>query len=266
MAGPPRLNTGKFSIAAWAGGEEGEKCIIYGPPGIGKTTLAALAPSPVFIGVDDGGRKYTNPVSNEPLQHVAGVATFDDVRDVLRDVSLFADYKTVVIDSVTELERWALDYLFRHYKKDKGTTVKQIEDYGFHTGYRRWHDIMRLILSDCAGLVRANKNVVFLAQSTIIRSVQAGSEDFLIDGPELYHDKKVSTMNEYVSWADHVWRIAVHDSRVDKDKKVHGGMTRAIYVHPEPWFVSKSRTITDEYSVVSFDSVTDDSIWRLLPE
>ena len=255
----------KFKVTPWSGDAEGEKVILYGESGIGKTTLASLAPDPVFIGIDDGGRKIKHPVTGELLNHIPGIETFSDVREVLQDVSLFKDYQTINLDNVTELERWGLPHLFKTVSKNQsGVAVKHIEDYGYHKGYRRWHDVMRLILGDCDHLVRAGKNIVMVAQSTIIKSVQAGQEDFVKEGPSLYHDKNVSTLNAYVEWADHVLRIATHDNKVKEGKVVSGTMDRAVFTHPEPCFYAKSRTIPADYNVVAFEEPKDDSIWKVL--
>jgi len=73
--------------------------VIHGSPGIGKTTLGAAAPSPVFIRTEDGMGTLTCdafPVAE----------TFQDVLDAL--TALFSDpkhgYQTVVIDSLSALE------------------------------------------------------------------------------------------------------------------------------------------------------------------
>ena len=265
MSRPPKLNKkSKYSIAPWCGDQEGEKIILYGESGIGKTTISTMAPTPVFVGIDDGGRKIKHPKTGENLQRVENIETFDDVLACLSDISLFKDYETIVIDNITFLEQWALPYLFRTVPKNQsGDAVKNVEDYGYHKGYRRWYDVMRLPLSLCDELVRRNKNVLMVAQSTIAKSVQAGTEDFVKEGPELHHDKNVSTLNAYVSWADHVFRIARYDNKV-KGGKVEGSSSRAVFTQPEPWFYAKSRTLDPQYDIVAFDNPADDSIWRLL--
>lgn len=256
-----------FKAMAWTGANEGQKTLIYGGSGIGKTTLAALLPNnPVFLGVDDGGRLIKHPVTGDDLQHFPGIETFEDVRTILKQPELFKDFGDIVIDNVSELERWSLPYLFRTVPKNSdGGTVKNVEDYGYHKGYRRWYDVMRLILSDCDPLVRAGKNIVLVAQANISKSVQAGVDDFVREGPALYHDKNVSTMNMYVEWCDHVFRMAHCNVTVNKKGKAGGDMTRGIYTVAEPHFVAKTRTLdTDEYPVVSFDQKSDDSIWQLV--
>ncbi len=247
-----------FKIVDWTNENQGQKVLMFGVSGIGKTTLASLIKNAAYIPTDDGGRLMGT------LKVVEGITDFASVRLALQS-NIWKPGMTVIIDNVTELERWALPYTFKNCPKNQsGGVVKNIEDYGYHKGYRRWYDSMGLILGDCSELIRRGVNVVMVAQSTICKSVQAGTEDFVKEGPALHHDKNVSTMNAYIEWADHVLRIANCSVTVDKGKAGGDSNERAVYVHPQPHFHAKSRTIGKEYDVVTFADVNDDSIWRLI--
>lgn len=263
----PKMPTKKpvakqFTLQPWTNQGQGHKAILYGDSGIGKTTLATLAPKPAFIGVDDGGRMIRHPVTGELLTFVPDITTFQDVRDVLHS-NVFDDCESIVIDNITELERLAQPYTFEHVKTQGGKTASNIEDYGFHKGYRHWHDQMLLILSDCDRWVRKGKNIILIAQSTSVKIANPAGEDFLKQAPELFHDKNVSTLNAYVSWADHVLRLGYSHVEVTNGK---AGSTneRAVFVHPEIHFCAKSRTIPADYPVVTFSKPDDASIWRLM--
>ena len=251
-----------FKIQPWTNKGQGHKTIAYGDSGIGKTTLSCLAPNPAFIGIDDGGRMIKHPVSGEPLLSVSGVETFQDVRDALHS-NVFDEVDSIVIDNITELERLGLAHTLATVKKQKGDIAANIEDYGYHKGYRYWHDTMLLILSDCDRWVRKGKNIIMVAQSTTIRVANPGGEDFLKQAPELYHDKNTSTLNAYVSWADHVLRLGYSHIEVSHGK-VGSTNERAVFVHPEVHFYAKSRTISADYPVVSFNKPSDASIWNLM--
>ena len=253
-----------FKIVPWVNENSGQGIIVYGTSGIGKTNLVALIKNSGFIGTDSGGRLLEDAEGNPRLKYVPGITDFATVRLALQS-NVWKPGMTAIIDNVTELERWAIPHMFKTVPKNQsGSIVRNIEDYGFHKGYRRWHDIMLLVLGDCSELIRRGVNVVMVAQSTICKSVQAGTEDFVKEGPALHHDKNVSTMNAYIEWADHVLRIANCSVTVDKGKAGGDSNERAVYVHPQPHFHAKSRTIGKEYDVVSFADVNDDSIWRLI--
>ena len=267
-----------FSAAPWTGDNDGEKIIIYGGSGKGKSSLALLAPKPVILGLDDGGRKLRHPETGEPIQHIPGLATFDDVRDCLQQKGLFDPFGSVVIDTMTVLETWAGDWTCANIKHEKGQKVSRLVDYGYGKGYEHLYDTMRLIFQDLDGLVRQGKNVILLCQQCPIVVANPSGTNFLENGPKLYapgpDSKQTFTVRGLAcEWADHVCRIdflnrQVLGGGVDRDGREHAGKaqgdtTRAIYtIATDPSFFAKSRTLTDP--VISFANVADDSLWRLL--
>lgn len=68
--------------------------IVYGSPGVGKTTLALSAPSPILIDFDRG-------VSRVRAQHRKATIVCNTYEEVQRDVRSkeMADYETIVIDT-----------------------------------------------------------------------------------------------------------------------------------------------------------------------
>ena len=66
-----------------------------------------------------------------------------------------------------------------------------------------------------------------------------------------------------MSWADHIFMIDHHNITAESGKAVATG-GRVIRVHPEIHFEAKSRTLSQEYAVVSFEDKTDDNIWQIL--
>lgn len=256
-----------FRVATWDGAVEGEKIVTYADSGMGKTTLAAMAPTPVFFGLDDGGRKLRDSETGDELKlkHIPGVETFDDFRQAIQQVDLFDDYETVVVDTGTALEPLALDWVLQNIKNDKGNLVKGIEHFGWGKGHRHLYDAMRLPLCNFDTLVRRGKNILILCQMQQITVANAGGDDFLCDVPKLapQHGKTPSVWGMWTEWCDHVLKIGYSDI-VTSDKKATSSGERAIYVHGQAHFKAKSRTIPGRFPVVAFDDPTDDSIWQFL--
>ena len=256
-----------FKVRGWSGDGEGEKILVSGRSGMGKTTLAGMAPSPVFIGVDDGARKIRGR-NGEVLMAVEGIEDFQDIRDAVRTPSLFKGHKTLVLDTVTKAEAMAEPYLFEHYKHEKGHKVSSIEGYGWGKGYKHLQDAMRLLLQDLDGLVKQGINVILIAQESSVVVANAGGLDFLQSGPKLYQGKSVSVRADYCEWADHVLRIAHLETHVTGEKdatvgKISGEHTmRAIFTREARHFFAKSRTLTEP--IISFESPTDDSLWQYM--
>ena len=260
---PAKRSTSKktFHVESWDGSNEGEKGIIYAPPGMGKTTLASMLPTPVFLGLDDGGRKIANPKTGEVLKRIPDVETYQDVRDALTQQDLFNDYESLVIDTGTKLEAWALQWVLGNVKVGK-EFARNIESYGYAKGYRHVYDAMHLILGDLDPLVRAGKNVFIICQLVPVKVANPGGEDYLCDAPEL-QDRKPSVLSLYLGWCDHVFKID-YQGITAKDKKAVSGEDRVIYVHPEVHFKAKSRTIPREFPLLTFSSPDDDTVWQYL--
>ena len=76
--------------------------LIYGRPGVGKTTLAAQAPGAIFVQTEDG---LTSPhLRDVPTFGV--LTTYDDVMNVFAAIAENAEaegWKTIVIDSIDRL-------------------------------------------------------------------------------------------------------------------------------------------------------------------
>ena len=251
-----------FSIEPWYGQGEGEKIIVYGASGMGKTTLCALAPKPVFVGIDDGGRKIRHPVTGEVLSYIPGIETFQDVRDAIVTPGLFDDYQTIVVDTATELESLAEDWVLDNIPTGARTSsVKSLNDYGYGKGFQHLYDAMKLPLQDVGPLVRQGKNIIFIAQSAPHNIANPGGENFLREGPRLYSDKRFSVEACYCEWADHVLRVDYQSVGV-KDHKVRGNTERVVYCVPELHFRAKSRTISPDITCVTFSTPQDDSIWK----
>ena len=143
------------------------RVLIYGTPGIGKTTLASEFPSPVFLQLEDGtpGDVVINGWSKTDLAN-----GFVDVMDALQALyDSEHDFGTIVIDSVTEMQRLIFaETCLRG--DDKGTAKNNIEDFGYGKGYVYAQRIASEFLDGLNALRRdRGMAVVLLAHSTVER-------------------------------------------------------------------------------------------------
>jgi len=256
-------STKKFSIGKWVGEKEGDKVLLYAKSGMGKTTLAAMAPNPVFIGLDDGGRKIKHPKTGENLVHIRNIETFEDVLAVLNQLESFSSFDSIVIDTLTKLEELALDYMFRTITVS-GRRVQNIEEYGYGKGYRYLLDTMRLLLAPLDNLVRHNKNIILICQKKLTKVSNAGGEDFVEDAPALSHRENASVMQQFIEWSDYVFLID-YEAIATAGKKASSRCDRVIRTAPEIHFEAKARgSMFHNIDTVTFRDKTDDSIWQFL--
>jgi hypothetical protein len=275
-----------FTAKTWDGQGEGQKVGIYGGSGDGKTTLASMAPAPLFMGLDDGGRMIRNPITGEAIKHIPGIETFDDVRDALHQRSLYEGFKSLVIDTGTALELLVMDWVVKNIGHEKGAKVERIEDYGYGKGYQHMYDTMRLAFQDLDGLVRQGKNVIILCQKAPQVIANAAGTNYLQDGPKLYapgpeSKQSFTTRGFFCEWADHIVKIdrlkqvvaggwTETDARSGKVRehagKAQGENVRAIFTMPlNPSYFAKTRTLIEP--VIAFAEPADNSFWQyLFPE
>jgi DNA polymerase III delta prime subunit len=161
--------------------------LVYGPEGVGKSSLAADSERPIFVDVDDGsaGLEVARYLFHDGQGgHVP--QSYEDVRAAIADLlNNDHEFKTLVLDTADRLEsllwRFILSRESGHATamNKGGKALTSIEDFGYGKGYQ-------LALDEWRGLCRAldelrNKkqmNIIILAHAQIRTFKSPDSEDF----------------------------------------------------------------------------------------
>lgn len=139
-------------------------CTITGDAGIGKTSLAATFPRAVFIRVEDGMQSIASEKMPDALPVIENVDKFWDQLTAL--VTEKHEWKTIVIDSVTRLERMFVKYVVDNDASKPKSINQALGGYGAGLqAVGAMHGRVR----KAAGLLK-NKgvNTVFIAHSDTI--------------------------------------------------------------------------------------------------
>lgn len=265
-----------FSVTTLGGETDGEKILLYGKSGLGKTTLASMVPNAVFVPLDDGARKIINPLTGKRVSGIPEVETFDDLRDATRQAvsGLVPKGGALVIDTITRVlplaEQWVVD----NVPLEKGGRAKNIEHFGYGKGYRHVLDAIRNWLTDLDALIRSGRHVILLAQLDQAVVPNPAGLDYYEEVPKLIENKQGPIRTEVCEWVDHIARIGYLNIDVDKDDakaragKVSGESDRAVFTGGAQYFTAKSRPI-DGHSlppIIGFSGPADNSLWQFVFE
>jgi len=252
---PPPVNqqsANKVTFGEISKDKTGQRVVLYGTGGIGKSTLACLAPGRVaFIDADESLKilRKQLELNSIPLPKIVTVNSFKELRDALKS-SGWDSINTIVIDTVTKIEEWAVAYTCATVKGEKGMTINKIEDYGFGKGYQYVFEIFLTLLSDLDRHIRAGRNVILIAHECTSNVPNPRGGDWLRYEPRLQNPSsgKASIRMRLKEWADHVLFLG-YDVAVDKDGKAEGCATRTLYSTELPFCMAKSRTTGDQFDI-----------------
>jgi hypothetical protein len=197
---PPRMTIG----SVLKGRREAPiRVLVYGTEGIGKSTFGAEAPSPIFLGAEDGTAQLD-------VERFPTPESWQDVLDAVRVLETDAhEYRTLVVDTLD----WAEPLLWEHICKRDGQP--NIEGYGYGKGYNAALDEWRVFLSALERLRKAKGlNIILVAHSWIRPFKNPEGEDF--DRYELKLNAKAGGLIK--EWADAVL-FANYETLVAKDGK-----------------------------------------------
>lgn len=207
------------------------RLVVYGGPGVGKTSFAASADTPIFLCTEDGLGQLT-------VDHFPLITTFEELVDHIDAlVTEDHDYKTVVLDSVD----WLESMIWAKVAADQGK--QNIEDIGFAKGYIFALNYWREVLNGL-NYLRLNKGMtpILIAHSQVKTFQSPTTEPY--DRYNLKLHPKASAMVE--EWADAIlyagYKVV---TKGNKDKGDHirgiGSGERVLYTAERPGYIAKNR-------------------------
>lgn len=218
-----------------------QKVLIYGPEGVGKSTLAAQFPKPLFVDTEDG----TGALD------VARLPRPTTWQMLLDEVTWVRDFPaecggTLVVDTLD----WAQALCVSHVCRAKG--IDGIEDAGYGRGYTYVVEEFGKLLALLDGCVSVGLNVCALAHACITKFEQPdemGAYDRW--GLKLIDGRRASVAALAKEWADAVlfanFKTVVITDKDGRRAKAQGGRSRVIHAtHDAAWDAKNRWGMPDE--------------------
>ena len=208
---------------------------IYGVEGVGKTTLAACAPNPVFIWTEEG--QGVLDVNGFPVAQ-----SFDDVMGAIQ--ALYEEeheFSTVVVDTLDWLEPMIWQSVCAEHGVD---TIERVLD-GYGKGYGEALKLWRNFIKGL-DLLREEKGmaVILVAHSTVKRFESPETDPY--DRWQIkIHDKASALIREnsdVVAFAN--YDVHIRSTDVGFNKEARRGVSsgkRYLYFVERPAFQAKNR-------------------------
>lgn len=209
------------------------KVLIYGPEGIGKSTLASRFPNPVFIDTE-GSTRFLD---------VARTETPCSWNEIIDQVNYFfmnpQEAGTLVIDSIDWAEKMCIEQFLQERK------IKGIEDMPYGRGYTYIAEEMGFLLKRLEAVRRKGVNVLLTAHAKL-RKFEQPDELGAYDRWELKLSKQVAPLVK--EWADMIlfcnyktMVINVDNQGAQKGKNKAQGGRRIMYTQHHPCWDAKNR-------------------------
>lgn len=230
--------TTRLSLVTRGKQERPFRILLYSPEGLGKTTFAANAPAPIFIGAEDGSSfldvaRFPRPGAWSDI--------LDDVRSLETEEH---EYRTLVIDTLDWAEPlcWAKVIAEAASTKD-GKRPESIDEVsgGYGKGFQAALDIWRQLIAALERLQSLKgMNVILLAHSVLKMYRNPEGEDF--DRYTMKFNEKASGL--FREWCDELLFANFETfATKDKSKRVRGVSSgaRLIYTTRRAAFDAKTR-------------------------
>ena len=132
------------------------KMLIYGQAGLGKSTLALSAPSPLLFDFDGG----INRVNYSFIKETVQIQSYSDMIEVLNNEDL-SKYETIVIDTGGKcLDKMDELIIANNPKMGKGNGTLTLQGYG---------ERKRMFNALCKQIATKNKHVIFVAHRQSVK-------------------------------------------------------------------------------------------------
>lgn len=205
-----------------------QKVVVYGPEGIGKSTLASQAPDPIYIDTEQGS-------AHLDIRRIDGVTDWDTLLATVAEVAATPGFcRTLVVDTADWAEQMLIKYICNKHHKTS------LEDFGYGKGYTYLAEEFSRLLQALDQVITAGMHVIMLAHAKM-RKMELPEEAGAYDRWELKLSRQVSPLLK--EWCDALL-FCTYQTLVttdDRGKSRARGNRRVIYCNHNAVWDAKNR-------------------------
>jgi len=221
------------------------RIMVYGPPGVGKTSFGCQAPNPILIQTEDGASDIG--VDRLPLSK-----SYSKFMDGLRWIyKNHNGYKTIVIDSLNWLEKLIHEEVCVEHdavgiESTVGINGQVVKEFGYQAGYGFAQDKWDDLLDNLDRIqVDTKMSIIMTAHSVVKEFADPTTDNYERYIPALNVNKKgIGAGSLLQQWCDEVLFINHTVFTKESDKGMSKGIgtgERIIYTEMRPSFDAKNR-------------------------
>lgn len=220
-------------------------CTITGDAGLGKTSLAATFPKPIFIRAEDGLQAIPTATRPDAFPLLSNVdMLWEQLTALIKEDH---DYKTLVVDSVTQLDTLFTNHIVDTDPKKPRTIAQALGGYG--AGFQALSSLHGRVRK-AAGILNEAKgmNIVFIAHSET-ETIELPDQDPYTRYNIRMQKKSVSHFIDNVDMVCYL-KLETHTFGDGERKKAISDGTRILVSYATAANISKNRFGINEDIVV----------------